>query len=81
MAIHNSDVKLFESHRLTDELSGMSSAAHDSFVAMQRGLGSVDVSEVRGSITELKSELEEGNQQLHDLQHTQQVFDATDTSQ
>ena len=33
---------------ITAELQGLSSAAHDSFIAMQRGLGSVDTSKVKG---------------------------------
>ena len=62
---------------ITAELKGMSSAAQDSFIAMQRGIGSVDTREARGSTAELKNELEQTNQQLHDLRHAQQVFDAT----
>ena len=46
-----------------------------------RGVGSVDTREARGNIAELKSELEQTNQQLHDLRHAQQVFDATGISQ
>ena len=59
------------------ELQGLSSAAHDSFIAMQRGLGSVDTREARGSIGDLKNELEEANQKLNDLRHASYVFDAT----
>ena len=66
---------------ITAELQGMSSAAHDSFIALQRGIGSADTREARGNIAELKSELEQTNQQLHNLRHAQQVFDATGISQ
>ena len=62
---------------ITAELQGMSSAAHDSFIAMQRGLGSVDTSKVKGDIADLKNELGEANQKLSDLRHASHVFDAT----
>ena len=62
------------------ELQGLSSAAHDSFIAMQRGLGPVDTREARGSIGDLKNELEEANQKLSDLRHASHVFDATGIS-
>ena len=62
---------------ITAKLQGMSSAAHDSFIAMQRGLGSVDTSKARGDIADLKNELGETNQELNDLRHASHVFDAT----
>ncbi len=65
---------------ITAELYSMSSAAHDSFIAMQRGISSVDTREARGDIAELKNELAETNQQLHNLRNAQQVFDATGIS-
>ena len=65
---------------ITAKLYSMSSAAHDLFIAMQRGIGSVDTREARGDIAELKNELKETNQQLHSLRNAQQVFDATGIS-
>lgn len=62
---------------ITAELQGMSGAAHDAFLAMQQGVGSVDTSHAKGSIEELKNELKETNQAINDLQHSQYSFDPT----
>ena len=65
---------------ITAELQGMSSAAHDSFVAMQ-GMGGVDASEAKGGIEELKNELKETNQELSDLRSSANFgFDPTGIS-
>ena len=66
---------------ITAELQGMSGAAHDSFIAMQKGIGGVDTSEARGGIEELKNELKETSQELGRLQDSAMtVFDPTGIS-
>ena len=63
---------------LTNELQGMSSAAHDAFVAMN-GVGNVNTEQGISSITELKSQLEETREELNKLQHSY-TFDITGIS-
>ncbi|MGI2027796.1 tape measure protein [Endozoicomonas acroporae] len=62
---------------ITAELKGMSSAAHDAFVAIQKGGGSVDTSAARGSIEELKNELKATSAEISSLQRSQYQFDVT----
>ncbi len=63
---------------LTEELQGMSGAAHEAFVAMN-GVGNVNTEQAISSITELKSQLEETREELNKLQHSY-TFDVTGIS-
>ncbi|WP_066017380.1 tape measure protein [Endozoicomonas atrinae] len=63
---------------LTEELQGMSGAAHEAFVAMN-GVGNVNTEQAISSITELKSQLEETREELNKLQHSY-AFDVTGIS-
>ena len=63
---------------ITAELQGMSSAAHDAFVAMN-GMGNVNTGQAINSIAELKSQLEETREELNKLQHAYN-FDITGIS-
>ncbi|MGO0307495.1 hypothetical protein ACTL6P_12955 [Endozoicomonas acroporae] len=66
---------------ITAELQGMSSAAHDTFVTMQKGVGGINTNETIGSIEELKNELKETNQEISDLRHSAlTTFDPTGIS-
>ncbi|MBO9497693.1 hypothetical protein J7438_26945, partial [Thalassotalea sp. G20_0] len=62
---------------ITAELMGMSSAAHDAFVAIQQGGGSVDTSAAKGSIEDLKNELKATSAEISRLQSNQYQFDVT----
>lgn len=62
---------------ITAELQGMSAAAHDSFIAMQQGVGSVNTDKATGSIAELQTELAETRQRISDLQSAANSFDPT----
>ena len=63
---------------LTEELQGMSGAAHDAFVAMN-GVGNVNTEQAISGIAELKSQLEETREELNKLQHSY-TFDVTGIS-
>ena len=62
---------------ITAELTGMSSAAHDAFVAIQQGGGSVDTTAAKGSIEDLKNELKATSAEISRLQSNQYQFDVT----
>ena len=66
---------------ITAELQGMSSAAHDTFIAMQKGVGGVDTSKPKDDIKELKNELKETSAELGRLQNAAMTtFDVTGIS-
>ncbi|MFK0570085.1 hypothetical protein, partial [Endozoicomonas sp.] len=66
---------------ITAELQGMSSAAHDTFIAMQKGVGGVDTSKPKGDVAELKNELKETSSELGRLRHAAMTtFDVTGIS-